>query len=356
MKKLVLSVFVLGAIFFVSVFVLLFFWRLQIDSDVVLQEWEDISVFKKELNTYEEFLVKLYLNLSEENLESIYAGVYNFEGSYRVSDFVEKINKGPDKSYKSITIREGWSIYDVDKHLNNLDLIDSGEYENFAKSDDIISSYKERYDFLSVAGEDNEINTLEGFLYPETYHIDIQFLEDSQKIIDQLIYMQLEQFDQTVWESLEGDYYNFNENLSARWYVFDLDFYDIVKLASIIEKEENYDQNKPLIAWIFINRLNENMRLDADVSLCYWLDQAYQNCDQDTIREKVDDATNPYNTRVKHGMTPTPISNINFHSINAVLNFEETTDFYYLHDQNWNIHTSSDLESHRQKRINYWIW
>jgi UPF0755 protein len=68
-------------------------------------------------------------------------------------------------------------------------------------------------------------------------------------------------------------------------------------LASVVEKEERNTKNKPTVAGIFINRLANGMRLDADITLCYGLHEAYETCIPSMIARKVSDKTNIYNTR-----------------------------------------------------------
>jgi UPF0755 protein len=71
----------------------------------------------------------------------------------------------------------------------------------------------------------------------------------------------------------------------------------MMTLASIIEKEERVDENKDEIASVFLNRLVSNMRIDADISLCYGLAEPYDECPPSVIVENLQDTSNPYNTR-----------------------------------------------------------
>lgn len=77
----------------------------------------------------------------------------------------------------------------------------------------------------------------------------------------------------------------------------ELNRYNILILATIIEKEERSNKNRPLIAGIFLNRLASKMRIDADISLCYGLHQGYENCPPSVIIQHLEDSSNPYNTR-----------------------------------------------------------
>jgi UPF0755 protein len=70
-----------------------------------------------------------------------------------------------------------------------------------------------------------------------------------------------------------------------------------MKLASVIENEEKSNANKPTIAGIFFNRLQEGMRLDADVTLCYGKAVTYDVCTPAFIVQNLYEESNPYNTR-----------------------------------------------------------
>jgi UPF0755 protein len=70
-----------------------------------------------------------------------------------------------------------------------------------------------------------------------------------------------------------------------------------MKLASVIENEEKATANKPMIAGIFLNRIQKGMRLDADVTLCYGKGVTYEQCTPAFIVQHLYEDTNPYNTR-----------------------------------------------------------
>jgi UPF0755 protein len=153
-------------------------------------------------------------------------------------------------------------------------------------------------------------------LYPDTYNTDA-----NTSIIDQLVYLQLENFNNKVWKPNA----DFIANQGGNRY------HDVI-LASIVEKEERNPDNKPTVAGIFLKRLQIGMTLDADITLCYGLKQPYANCTPSVIAQNISDKNNPYNTRAVHGLPPTPISNPTAESISAVLHPQTTDYLYYLHD------------------------
>lgn len=74
------------------------------------------------------------------------------------------------------------------------------------------------------------------------------------------------------------------------------------------------------------------MRIDADIALCYGRALPYETCTPSVIVASINDASNPYNTRVQSGLTPTPIGNPSVETIRAILEFQKTNNLYYLHD------------------------
>lgn len=133
---------------------------------------------------------------------------------------------------------------------------------------------------------------MEGFLYPDTY-----FLDQDADIVSVLVRVQLDTFASKIWNALEKDIASFYARLANDFPRVQFSWYDIVRLASVIQKEERIATNQPTIAGLFLRRLQIGMRLDADITLCYGLKQPYSVCTPSYIARYVSDKTNVYNTR-----------------------------------------------------------
>jgi hypothetical protein len=188
---------------------------------------------------------------------------------------------------------EGRSIYDIDQYLANKGVSSPGDFIAKASDQSYINELKNQFSFLAMipAGK-----SLEGFLYPDTY-----FIDQNSDLLDQLIKAQLKNFNEKNWLPNQEELKNFSP------VGINLQNYNALILASIIENEEKNTENKPTIAGIFINRLQKGMRLDADVSLCYGLKITYDKC-RAAIVPNLNNRDNLYNTRANTGLTPTPIS------------------------------------------------
>ena len=248
------------------------------------------------------------------------------------------IAQWPELSHTKLTFLEWWSIYDIDQYLTKNNFFNAGVYLQKVQDQQFIEKMRSEFSFLALLPEGK---SLEGFLYPDTY-----FLDQQWNSIEKVIKMQLENFDNKVWKKYRDQFITF----TPQW--LDLTNYRALILASVIENEEKNQTNKPLIAGIFINRLLAGMRLDADVTLCYWLKLPYSQC-RDAIPSNLSDATNLYNTRQNIGLMPTPISSPSIATLDALFNYQKTDALFYLHDNQGKIYYGVTLEEHNQNKLKY---
>ncbi|HMT00783.1 MAG TPA: endolytic transglycosylase MltG [Candidatus Absconditabacterales bacterium] len=338
-------------LFFVLVVGLLIFSAMKpvfLMKEVVVKKGDTMSRFYQELPWFDQIFVKAYQKVSGVTMKSLQPGLYQFSGLYSKVAFFNAINQGPQKSYQRFTVLEGWSIYDVQKSLSDKKFADTDEYLKFVTDEKIIQKYSDRFEFLALASAEKKLSSLEGFLYPDTYNIDV-----SQDFVDQLVYLQLSSFDTKIWQPFSSQINYFSRYLQERGYTVDLDFYQLLTLASVIEKEERNKTNKPVIASVFLNRLKQNMRLDADITLCYGLQKPYEVCTPAFIAEGIYDEKNPYNTRQQSGLPPTPISSVSEQTFSALMNFESSDYFYYLHDSKGQIYFGKTYEDHNLNKSKY---
>ena len=140
--------------------------------------------------------------------------------------------------------------------------------------------------------EAGSITSLEGFLYPDTY-----FLDQDTDVVPALVRVQLDTFDKRVRQTIQDDLSSFYRRLAQDFPAVNMDWYDIMTLASVVQKEERIAANQPTIAGIFLRRMQLGMRIDADITLCYGLKQPYSVCTPNYIARYVSDSSNVYNTR-----------------------------------------------------------
>ena len=224
-------------------------------------------------------------------------GKYLLKGSMNIIDVINLIKSG--KVYlRKITIPEGLTAWKTCRLLAKNDF---GDYHKFLSLCKDSTFAKKNTGF--------NIPNLEGFLYPETYH----FPDDaSEEFI--LSHIVKEFFNQTA----ELDFVPNKQ----------LNFYETINLASIVEREARFDDEKPTIASVYINRLNYNYKLQADPTIAYFLELAGKT--RKKIYYKDLRIKSPYNTYLNYGLPPTPICSPSVSSIAAVLNPAETDYFFFF--------------------------
>ena len=189
------------------------------------------------------------------------------------------------------------------------------------------SAFYDEFDFLN----EKDIKTLEGFLYPSTYYFD----EDSnpKDIIKEMVKL----FDK-----------NYTEELQNKQKERKLTLQEVVNLASIVEKEAVLDEDRPIIASVFYNRLEKDMPLQSDATLQYIFDARKKRMTYNDL--KID---SPYNTYIEKGLPPTPIANPGIKSIEAVLYPEETDYLYFVADIDGGNVYSKTYEEHQKNVAKY---
>ncbi len=123
---------------------------------------------------------------------------------------------------------------------------------------------------------------------------------------------------------------------------------DSIIIASIVEREAVFAEDRPIVASVFLNRLNIGMPLGSDPTVQYAL--GYQPAEKSWWKKDltVDDLNinSPYNTRKNVGLPPTPISNPGLSSIKAALNPANTNYLYFYSDKQGHLHFATTLEGH----------
>jgi UPF0755 protein len=156
---------------------------------------------------------------------------------------------------------------------------------------------------------DGRRRSLEGFLFPATY----DFL--GKTTTKQLIEKQLAAFNRS-WRKVDLGYAK-SKNLTP---------YDVLIIASMIEKETLAPDERPLVAAVIYNRLKARMALQIDATLRYGLDIP----PTESIRQSQLDSNNPYNTRKFAGLPPTPIANPGLASIQAAAHPAKVDYLYFV--------------------------
>jgi UPF0755 protein len=254
---------------------------------------------------------------SEKNLAP---GEYEMITGSEYEEVLDMLTAGPPVITYNVTIPEGFTSIDIiERYSSELPFITSEDMERAV----LIDNYD--YDFL------DGLESLEGFLFPKTYEIMAQYRPAD--IVDMmLVQYQLETGDLDYGLARE-------KGLSS---------YDILKIASMVEREAYIPEERALISAVIHNRLDIGMTLGIDATLSYFL----QKWDEPLTESDLAQDT-PYNTRIYAGLPPTPICNPGLASIAAAL---EPADVDYLYfvvtDSQTHEHSFTDDYNEHLENIN----
>jgi UPF0755 protein len=238
------------------------------------------------------------------------AGEYALSPALPPGEILARIAEGRVATYQ-VVLPEGFSMAQIAARLEAAQLADAEQFLEAARDPATAAA-------MGVEGE-----TLEGYLFPETYRIPRGLAPDE---IAGILVAQLLQ----VWDEIEPRARE--QGLSMR---------DVVTLASIVEKETAVAEERPLIASVFRNRLKRGMRLETDPTVIYGI----PDFDGNLRRRDLDDRDNPYNTYQFSGLPPGPIASPGADALRAVVAPAET-DYLYFVSRNDGTHAFSS--SYRQ--------
>ncbi len=292
---------------------------------VTINMWDTFQNLDKKFPKLDSFWYKIYLKNNMPDYE-LQAWDYMVKDWLKVESFLESF-RYPIIEEDEITLLEGWNIFDYDLYLTQKWLISEWEYISYVENKEKIEKLTDFFPFLKW------LDTLEWYLYPDTYKID-----KSNFKINNFVIKQLENFENKVYKNI-------------LWELSNSEVEKLIKLASIVEKEEKIEANKPIVAWILKKRLVSDWMIWADITVCYPYRLTSEECKM--VVSKYINEENDYNTRTKYWLPKTPIWNPSLSTIKATLNYKESPYWFYLHDKSGQIHYWKTNEEHIQNKNSY---
>ena len=245
---------------------------------------------------------------------SIKAGEYNLSHANNVIELIELLRSG-NVLKRKITFIEGWTFEQWRNHLKKSPYIN--QKLGGQKNDEAMAMISEKADRMP-----------EGYFFPDTYQFtrgdsDIQILKRAHnKMVD----------------VLGREWANRRIDGSLK------DTYEVLILASIIERETGVRGDRRKVSQVFLNRLRQNIRLQSDPTVIYGLGGAF---DGDLTRRDLRTPT-PFNTYTNLGLPPTPIGMPSLASIRAALDPEEGEYLYFVARGDGTTYFSKTLTEHNQ--------
>ena len=265
----------------------------------------------------------------QPQLNKVKAGTYSLTGVKTLQDLLDMINSGKEAQF-SVKFIEGKTFKEWRKNLENAPHL---KQTLQGKSDKEIMAL---LDIPAVAKAVYEWNNMDGWLYPDTYNYtpnstDLELLKRSttrlQKALDK------------AWNERD-------ENLPLA------DPYQMLILASIVEKETGIASERPQVASVFINRLKANMKLQTDPTVIYGMGESYTG----NIRKKDLETMTPYNTYMIEGLPPTPIAMVSESALQAVAHPAKTDFYYFVADGSGGHKFTRNLNEHNKAVQEYLRW
>lgn len=237
--------------------------------------------------------------------KKLQAGLYDFNTGDSLFKIIDKIKNGDSKNIK-ITVPEGFNIKQIAKILSENNICDETK-------------------FINLAVQQN----MEGYLFPNTYFLLPQMTEK------EVIKVMNDEFKKFWTKEKENRLKEINKTEK-----------DVIILASIVEKEAVAEEERPVIAGVFLNRLAKGMRLESCSTVLYAMGINKERLNFDDL--KID---SPYNTYKYKGLPPGPICNPGAKAIDAVLYPEMTDNLYFVSKGNGTHYFSSTFEQHVKNKI-----
>jgi len=207
-------------------------------------------------------------------------------------------------NWVKITIPEGWTSKQIEERLISSGVIKSGE---------------------------KLPNDKEGYLFPDTY-----YFYKNTSIADVVKKME-DNFNGKITEDLKAEIKKQNKNL-----------YDILKMASIVEREVISDEDRAIVAGIFWKRIKNNYPLESCATIAYILGKEKKQYSYEDTRVK-----SPYNTYINSGLPPTPIDNPGLSAIKAAI-YPKITDYnFFLSAPDGRTIYAKTLEEHNANKVKY---
>ncbi len=246
------------------------------------------------------------------------AGEYRLQGPLTPPQLLEHLVTGKTRQFR-LTLVPGWTFRQIMNALACHPQID----QTLTRSDDV----------MALLGRPGMLP--EGWFFPDTYHFprgttDLSFLRRSYGVMKSRL--------RAAWRTRA-------RNLPLK------SPYEVLILASVVEKETAAPEERALIARVFVSRLKEGMRLQTDPTVVYGLGRAY---DGDIRAEDLKRDT-PYNTYVRQGLPPSPIALPSAAALQAVTHPAESNALFFVAKPDGRHHFSETYEEHRHAVIKYQV-
>ena len=279
-------------------------------------------------------LFNFYIFISG-NYINLQAGEYIINQNMSIFQIAQKIIKG-ETVKNIITIPEGWNLRDIAWFFENKGLFQAEELleiTGFPAIDySVINDLPDLIDFQGYDFLQNKPQnvSLEGYIFPDTYELEGAFS------IENFLEKALINFDKKINGELIQEIEKQNKSI-----------FEIITMASLIEREAREEEDKKIVSGILWKRLENGVPLQVDATILYFTGET-----SDIFKEDLR-ADSPYNTYQNRGLPLGPICSPGMESILASVNPQNSDYWYYLSTPQGEIIFSKTLNEHNIAKAKY---
>ena len=299
------------------------------------------------------WLFRIRLKLSGQH-PHFYSGLVRLSLPANTPTLLQQLQDPSRLTYEKLTIPEGFSIIQIDELLSEKGMITPDSFVEFCSDPALFRPLIEKTPSLSAFVD---ITKLEGLLYPDTYHIEyytsipvlvrLMLTNFANKALP--IYLEYDKNQPTIkrWQKIakktkRGTRYR---RILVSEKQQGISFYQAIKLASIVENEATVGAERPIIASVYLNRLNRKMAMGSDPTVQYARALAGLP-HKEVVYFKDLEINSPYNTYKHSGLPPTPIGNPGLASIKAALYPAATKYLFFVATGDGSHHFSLTAKEH----------
>jgi UPF0755 protein len=253
---------------------------------------------------------------------SFQAGEYTLRRNSAMGEVVTTLDDGPQIAFEQLTVPEGLTLDDVAERVASIERFSAERFSELAESGSVRSKF-----------QPDDVDSLEGLLFPDTYRIDET--EDEAALLTRMV----ELFDEVATEVGYGTEPAPN----------DLSPYEALIVASLVESESKVPADRAKISRVIHNRIEEGMLLQIDATVIYARGGQRREGGQVLFRDLEVDS--PYNTYKNPGLPPTPIAVPGRAALEAALNPEPGDWLYYVKYERDGTHAFSETNAEHNQRI-----
>ncbi|MCR4579754.1 MAG: endolytic transglycosylase MltG [Treponema sp.] len=278
---------------------------------------------------YPQILKILFPSEADALSFNLKSGIYHISPNLSAIEIMQLLSSGQTE-YIKVSIPEGLTISKIAAILEEARICDKEAFLAACKNKEIFTQYP-----LYQLFESGKIEKCEGFLFPDTYYLNIGMTAESVAVI------MVDNFFTKLSKV---------ENLASK----DIDeLFEILTLASIVEREYRVDDEAPLIASVFRNRLKRSIGLYSCATIEYIITEIEGRPHPDVILISDTKIDNPYNTYKWAGLPPGPISNPGLVALDAATNTPETNYYFFqVVDPSEGRHVfTTTFEEHKVNKI-----